>query len=169
MKYLLLSSFLCAMLIVSCGKPAQKEEPEEVQDFEQTVTEQKTGDTAEAGDTSAVTGEAAKKDNTVASGASDADKAPAEKPSAGKWTGTVHSISNLLGGNFQSITSDKAGALAAKGQFLVFKSGDKVYLVYNSDSYASKKLASVAGKTVTITGKMAMVNEAPVIFADNIE
>lgn len=69
--------------------------------------------------------------------------------------GYVASLDGLVQGGTGKVSKADANAIVGRGGILVFKSGNKVYFVYNEDgSFASKRLASFASADkVGILGK----------------
>jgi hypothetical protein len=90
------------------------------------------------------------------------DKAPAapadtrSKP----LEGYVASLDGLVQGGTGKVSKADANAIVGRGGILVFKSGNKVYFVYNEDgSFASKRLANFASaEKVGILGKAQSKN-----------
>lgn len=91
----------------------------------------------------------------------------AQKPIQGQ----VVSFNNLVMGGNGSVTKDEAKKLADNGSPIVFKSGSRIYFVYNEDgTFAGKKLANYAGnQKVGIMGKIKKVKGLNIIIMTMIE
>ncbi|MCO5252614.1 MAG: hypothetical protein M9949_14495 [Candidatus Kapabacteria bacterium] len=92
----------------------------------------------------------------------DGDKAPAKPVDATQkpLEGYVASLDGLVQGGTGRVSKADATAIVGRGGLLVFKSGNKVYFVYNEDgSFASKRLAAFASADkVGILGKSQTKN-----------
>jgi hypothetical protein len=84
----------------------------------------------------------------------DADK-PVADATKKPLEGYVASLDGLVQGGTGKVSKADATAIVGRGGILVFKSGNKVYFVYNEDgSFASKRLANfAAADKVGILGK----------------
>ncbi|MDX9791561.1 MAG: hypothetical protein WC313_02730 [Candidatus Kapaibacterium sp.] len=85
--------------------------------------------------------------------------------------GQVVSFNSIVMGGNGKVSKDEAKKLADSGNPIVFKSGNKIYFVYNEDgSFAGKKLANYASNDkVGIVGKAKKVNGVDIIIATMIE
>ncbi len=85
--------------------------------------------------------------------------------------GEVVSLNDIVMGGKGKVTKDEAKKLAENGNAIVFKSGKKIYFVYNEDgTFASKKLANYAESTsVGIVGKTKTVNGINIIIMSMID
>ncbi len=93
--------------------------------------------------------------------------AQAQKPIQGQ----VLSLNDLVIGGKGKVSKEEATKLVEKGNPLVFKSGKKIYFVYNEDgSYAGKKLANFANaEKVGIVGKTKKVQGIDIIIMTLID
>jgi hypothetical protein len=91
----------------------------------------------------------------------------AQKPIQGQ----VVSLNDIVMGGKGKITKDEALKLAENGSPIVFKSGKKIYFVYNDDgTFAGKRLAKYASnEKVGIVGKTKKVNGIDIIIASMID
>ncbi len=91
----------------------------------------------------------------------------AQKPIKGQ----VVSLNDIVMGGKGKITKEQAVELAEKGSPVVFKSGKKIYFVYNEDgTFAGKKLAKYASNEVVgIVGKTKKINGIEIIIATMID
>lgn len=85
--------------------------------------------------------------------------------------GQVVSFNDLVMGGKGKVTKEQATQLAESGNPIVFKSGKKIYFVYNDDgTFAGKKLAKYANNEfVGIVGKVKKVNGIDIIIATMID
>ena len=85
--------------------------------------------------------------------------------------GQVVSFNDIVKGGKGTVTKEEAKTLAENGNPIVFKSGKKIYFVYNEDgTFASKKLANYANNAkVGIVGKTKKVNGIDIIIASMID
>lgn len=85
--------------------------------------------------------------------------------------GTVVSLNDIVMGGKGIVSKDEAKKLAENGNAIVFKSGKKIYFVYNEDgTFAGKKLANYAESTsVGIVGKTKTVNGINIIIMSMID
>jgi len=92
--------------------------------------------------------------------------AQAQKPIQGQ----VLSLNDLVIGGKGKVSKEEATKLVEKNP-LVFKSGKKIYFVYNEDgSYAGKKLANFANaEKVGIVGKTKKVQGIDIIIMTLID
>lgn len=91
--------------------------------------------------------------------------------SAKPLKGEVVSLNDIVMGGKGKVTKEEAKKLADAGNAIVFKSGKKVYFVYNEDgTFAGKKLANYAESTsVGIIGKTKTVNGINIIIMSMID
>lgn len=85
--------------------------------------------------------------------------------------GQVISLNAFIMGSSGKVSKDQAKSLADAGNALVFKSGNKIYFVYNEDgSFAGKRLASFANAdNVGIVGKTKTVHGLNIIIMSMID
>lgn len=85
--------------------------------------------------------------------------------------GEVISLNDFVMGSSGKVTKDQAKALADAGNALVFRSGNKIYFVYNEDgSFAGKRLAGFAtAESVGIVGKTRTVHGLNIIVMSMID
>lgn len=85
--------------------------------------------------------------------------------------GQVVSLNSLATGGNGKVTKEEAVKLAESGNPIVFKSGKKIYFVYNEDgSFAGKRLAGFANaQQVGIVGKAKKVNGLDIIIMTMID
>lgn len=91
----------------------------------------------------------------------------AQKPIEGQ----VVSLNDIVMGGKGTVTKDQAIKLAENGNAIVFKSGKKIYFVYNEDgTFAGKTLAKYASNAkIGIVGKTKKVNGITIIIAKMID
>jgi hypothetical protein len=93
--------------------------------------------------------------------------AQAQKPIQGQ----VVSLNDIVMGGKGKVTKEQALKLVETGNPVVFKSGKKIYFVFNEDgSFAGKKLANFANsEKVGIMGKAKKVNGVDIIIMSMID
>lgn len=168
MKYLLVSFFLVitAAFIISCGDTKEEakpmdEEPATEMTNEEAPAEESVAETPaeETPATDEKMAEGGEKASTTAAGTK-------EDPLKVR----VVSLRDIVVSKPGLVNSTEATELIGKGQLLGVKTGNKVYMVYNTDgSYAGKILAKFADKEIGIVGKMKVVKGINVIVADLIK
>ncbi|PKL84509.1 MAG: hypothetical protein CVV22_12645 [Ignavibacteriae bacterium HGW-Ignavibacteriae-1] len=87
------------------------------------------------------------------------------------FKGEVISLDSYIMGGTGKVAKDKAKTLADAGHAIVFKSGNKIYFVYNEDgSFAGKRLANFAtAELVGIVGKTKTVHGLNIIVVSMID
>lgn len=168
MKNILLVLLLSGLLF-ACGGNEEKDTPAEeaVQEQMDNVEEsaEEAGETMEeaAEDVAEATTETAEKVKDAVTGAT-------TKMTKGGWTGKVVKMSEVISGNYESLNAARVKELVMAGQYVGFLSDGKFYLVFNAGgNYDWKSLAKVADQaSVTIEGKVKMVNGISTIMATNV-
>ncbi len=167
-KLLLLLLLSTALVFVSCGdKDNEEPQKKDTTTIEQIIPPTVIEDAKET--------PAAKPDTIATAPKSEiksADKPVVEKidKTNNPLTGSVVSINDIAMGGNGVVSSSEAGKVIAKGSILAFKSGNQIYLVYNEDgTFASKKLANYAGKTLKIKGEIKKIDDLQVLIATSIE
>lgn len=154
-------SLLIVIFLASCGGK-KNEAPEEVKEPE--AIEEVAPATEE---TSAEEMEEAEEETPVVEESKPVLNEKPQVVAKSEWTGYVTKLQGVAMGKTDALSADDAKASFKTGETLVFYSGGKAYLVYNTDgSMANKNLAKNAGNDLTISGKMMSVKGINVILAE---